>query len=335
MMSEESPLVEAQKQFIERIPFRSTGPEACALAESLGRVLYEDLLAVMDYPPYHRAIAEGFAVNRADTENASEESPVVIDIGGEIKPGDPSCPGISPGQGLRVSTGSLLPDGDLAVVRMWDCTVQGDSFTVTRPFPPRFFIEEQGCEIEKGSVLLAAGTSLTPMEIGTVAAQGLSELPVARRPRVALFSSGDEVIPYIEPMRPGAIRDSNSVMLAAAVAQAGGIPEFYGIMRDDFDAFLGEMRRALEQVDMLLISGGTAAGGGDFIAGLVEAAGDLVVNGVPMRSGKPLIMGIADGKPIVCVAGHPPEALRGFNLFGAAALNQLLGRQAALPADSQ
>ena len=334
-MKEESPLVEAQKKLIDAIPFRHMSAEPCALSQAVGRVLYEDMVCTMDSPPYHRAIAEGFAVNSADTESASENAPVSFTIAGEVKPGDKTCPPIHKGQGLRVATGSLLPDGPVSVVRMWDCTVGEGTFTITRPFAPRFFIEDKGCDSKEGDVALSAGLTLTPMDVGLAAAQGLSELTVARRPKVAVFSSGDEVVPHTEPQRPGMIRDSNSVMLAAAVQQAGGVAEFYGIMRDDFDHFVAEAGRAVKHTDMLLISGGTAVGGADFIADLVRVLGKLIVDGVPMRSGKPLIMGIARDKPIVCVAGHPPEALRGFHLFGSAALNQLLGRQAGIPEDTQ
>ncbi|HKJ22877.1 MAG TPA: molybdopterin molybdotransferase MoeA [Gammaproteobacteria bacterium] len=333
-MNDESPLVDAQKRFIDAIPFRAMPSESRALAEALGRVLYEDVLSIMDSPPYHRAIAEGFAVNTADTEQASEASPVTFTVAGEVAPGDPACPPIARGQGVRVSTGSILPDDPVSVVRMWDCTVSGDSFTITRPFPPRFFIEDRGCEIARGEVLLSAGMTLAPLDLGNAAAQGLTRLPVAQAPTVALFSSGNEVIPHTEALRPGAIRDSNSVMLAAAVTAAGGIPRFYGIMRDEFETFVSRIKLALDEADMVVISGGTAAGGINFIADLLRAVGDLVVDGVPMRSGKPLIMGSVRDRPIVCVAGHPPEALRGFNLFGSAALNQLLGRQAGLPADN-
>ena len=158
-------------------------------------------------------------------------------------------------------------------------------------------------------------------------------MQVSKRPRVTVIACGDEVIPYDQPLRPGLIRDSNSIMLSAAVSEAGAAPRALGILRDDLDGFVAAARKALADADMLLISGGTAAGGGDFISEVVKALGELLVDGVPMRSGRPLIMGVAQGKPLVCVAGHPPEALRGFRLFGIAALNRLMGREAALAED--
>ncbi len=333
-MADVSPLVEAQQKFVDELPFRTGGAERCVLFHALGRTLYSDLVADMDLPPYPRVIVEGFLVNAADTTAASESTPVSFMVAGEIKPGDSQCPSTARGQGWRVSTGSIVDDSALAVVRMWEARQQENSFTITRPFPPRFFIEEKGCDIKKGAVILTAGMVLDPLSVGTLASLGLDSVEVARLPKVAVFASGNEVVPSTAPMRTGAIRDSNSLMLAAAITQAGATPILCGIMQDDFDGFVIAARKALQETDMLVISGGTAAGGRDFISDLVKALGELLVDGVPMRSGRPLIMGIAQGKPLVCVAGHPPEALRGFSLFGVAAINRLLGRSMPLPVDS-
>jgi putative molybdopterin biosynthesis protein len=300
----------------------------------LDRVLYRDVIASADLPLYHRAIVEGFVVHTADTAAASEETPVTFAIAGAVRPGDERCPPLKNGQGLEVVTGVVVPDGPYSIVRMWEAKRDGDRFTITRPFSPRFFIEDQGCDLKKGSVVVPAGAVIGPAEIGTIAALGITQVQAAKRPRVTVFACGDEVIPYDHALRPGLIRDSNSPMLCAAVKAAGGEAYSGGILRDDFDAFVTAARAALRESDMLVVSGGTAAGGGDFIANAVKALGELLVDGVPMRSGRPLIMGVAQGKPIVCVAGHPPEALRGFRLFGVAAINRLLGRDVPLPADN-
>ena len=333
-MNDESPLITAQQQFAEAIPFRTLGNEMCPLSKALGRTLYSDIVAPTDMPPYPRAIVEGFLVNSSDTGTASESAPVSFKIAGEIRPGDSSCPAIQKGEALRVSTGSIVNrDSPLSVVRMWEAQMQGNSFEITRPFPPRFFIEEQGCDLQKNAVAIKAGTALTPHDIGIIAGLGVSQIKLSRQPKVTIFASGDEVIPYTEPLNPGTIRDSNSIMLAAAVTQAGGIPTIAGIMKDDFDTFTAAVSNALKGTDMVVISGGTAVGGRDFIADLVKKLGQLVIDGVPMRSGKPLIMGIAENKPMVCVAGHPPEALRGFRLFGITAIDRLLGKEAEPPVD--
>lgn len=332
-MTDISPLAAAQAQFVAAVPLRAVDAETLGLDAALGRVLYDDVVAPGDMPPYHRAIVEGFVVHTDDTRAATDDAPVSFTVVGRVLPGDERCPAFGRGEAVEVATGSILPDGPYSIVRMWEAKRDDGRFDITRPLPPRFFIEDQGCDLKQGSVVAAAGTVLGAAELGNLAALGIGRVNVARRPRVTVYSCGDEVIPYAQPLRPGQIRDSNAVMLAAAVREAGGEPQAGGIMRDDFDAFVLTAKRALAHADMLLISGGTAAGGRDFISDLVRALGELVIDGVPMRSGRPLIMGVAQDKPIVCVAGHPPEALRGFRLFGVAALNRLLGRTAPLPAD--
>ena len=333
-MNDASPLITAQQQFADAVPSRILGNDMCPLSKALGRTLYSDILAPTDMPPYPRAIVEGFIVNTADTEGASESEPKAFNIIGEIKPGDSECPPISTGQALRVATGSIVSrNAPYSVVRMWEAQMQGSTFEVTRPFPPGFFIEEQGCDFQKNTTALKAGTALTPNDIGVIASLGFSQVKVSKPPKITIFASGNEVIPYTETLTPGKIRDSNSIMLAAAVIQAGGIPSNAGIMKDDFEDFILALTNALKDTDMVIISGGTAVGGRDFIADLVKKVGDLIIDGVPMRSGKPLIMGMAKNKPIVCVAGHPPEALRGFKLFGVAAIDRLLGKESELPLD--
>jgi len=334
-MNDASPLIDAQQQFIDALSASTTDSETCRLSEALGRTLTSDVLAPTDMPPYHRAIVEGWLVNSADTQGAAEGEPINIDIVGDVIPGDEHCPTPGTGEALRVATGSIVIDGPVAVIRPWEGKEKENCVAIERPFPPRFFIEEQGCDLKQGATAVSTGTVLGAAEIGTIASLGIDEVAVARAPKVTLFSSGDEVVPYTDALKPGSIRDSNSIMLATAVTAAGGIPLIAGIQRDDFDKFVAAVQQALTNSDMIVISGGTAVAGRNFISDLLSAVGELIIDGVPMRSGRPLIMGKAGDTPIVCVAGHPPEALRGFNLFGVAALNQLMGRKVDLPQDSQ
>lgn len=333
-MSETSPLVAAQQKFLDAVPSSATTSAPCALDQAFGHTLATDLTAPTDMPPYHRAIVEGFVVNTAETRSADENSPVSFQVMGEVKPGDTTCPAINQGEAIRVSTGSILPDGDISVIRMWEATfADGGKFSITRPFPPRFFIEDKGCDLKQGAIALAKGTCLSALDIGTIASLGIDSVEAKHHPVVSIFSSGDEVIPYTAPLTPGAIRDSNSLMLASAVTAAGGRAKIIGIMKDDFDVFVSAVKQALLDSDMILISGGTAIGDRNFISDLVSQVGELIIDGVQMKSGRPLIMGIANGKPLVCVAGHPPEALRGFKLFGVPAMAKLVGQQVQIPED--
>ncbi len=326
-MTDNSPLIEAQQTFVDAVLLRALDTQTCPLLEALDRTLYANFNAPEDSPPYHRAIVEGFLVNTAETQSASEESPVSFRVTGNVQPGDESCPAVKAGEATETSTGSILPDGPFSIVRMWEAKREGDTVTITRPFPPRFFIEEQGCDIAKGSTVIEAGTVLQPDHLATLASMGVDKVEVSSRAKVSIFASGDEVVPHTAPLRPGSIRDCNSVQLSAAVTQAGGQAQPCGIMADDFDTFAAVIEEVLEESDMIVISGGTAVGGRDFVSDLIKEVGELIIDGVPMRSGRPLIMGIARGKPIIAVAGHPPEALRGFRLFGEPALRKLLGQK--------
>lgn len=330
-MNDTAPLISAQQTFLDATTADLMPAETVALSAALGRVLHSDLVAAEDAPPYHRAIVEGFVVHAADTRAASEENPVSFKIVGSVAPGDAACPAFGAGEGVETQTGSIIPDGEVAIVRMWEAQRDGDSFSISRPFPPRFFIEDQGCDIQRGSTILQAGTVLDASHIGTLASLGLDAVSVSHQPRVTIFASGNEVIPHTATMAAGKIRDCNSPMLAAAVAAAGGIAQQAGIIGDDFAGFVAAVKQALNDSDMILISGGTAVGGRDFISDLIKEVGELLVDGIPMRSGRPLIMGMAGQTPIVAVAGHPPEALRGFRLFGAPALQKLMGIEISPP----
>ncbi len=334
-MSETSPLVEAQEKFIDAVAAKAMAAEPVPLINALGRTLDQDLTAPEDSPAYHRAIVEGFLVNTAETREASEENPVSFKIVGSVAPGDAECPSFGAGEAIEVQTGSILPDGQVSIVRMWEAKRDGDQFSVSRPFPPRFFIEDQGCDFKQGDAIISAGSVIDAANVGTIASLGLNEVKVVQQPRVTVFASGDEVIPHTDTFKPGMIRDCNSPMLAAAIQTAGGQANAGGIVGDDFDGFIAKVEQALQTSDMIVISGGTAVGGRDFISDLIKKVGELLIDGVPMRSGRPLIMGMAGNKPIVAVAGHPPEALRGFNLFAAPAIAKLMGQAVELPEDAQ
>jgi len=332
-VTEESPLVEAQRAFAEKLPFRSLSNETCTLKNALSRTTSQDISAPLASPPYSRAIVEGYLVNTVDTKAASDDSAVSFKIVGEIKPGDEKAMHPASGEGIQVSTGSIVGDGNYSIVRMWEAKVSGDNFSISRPFPPRFFVEEQGCDIKQGSTIIPAGTKLTPTHIGKLASMGINEVNVIKRPTVTVFASGDEVLAHTDSIKPGYILDCNTPMLTAAVNEQGGVANVGGIQSDNFDDFVATVKNALTNSDMVVIAGGTAVDGRDFISDLLREVGELVIDGVQMRSGRPLIMGVANGKPLVCVAGHPPEALRGFQLFGTLAINRITGQDLPIPAD--
>lgn len=327
MSQKDDPVQAALESFLAVVPQGASGVEKVPLSSAPGRILAADVTAAIDDPPYSRSVLEGYVLSASEAAAASAERPVTVRVVGEIPVGVGEAKGLGPGKAMRVTTGSFIPAGEFAVAKQWEVALEGDKIRLTRPLGKNENIETQGCDRKKGGLLFAKGHRITPADIFLLAGQGILEVSVAKRPRVAIFSSGNEVIPPTEPFRVGAIWDCNSYGLSALVEEAGGTPLFKGIIQDDFDLFAKRLKEALVEVDMAVISGGTAIGGRDFTIDLVNAAGapGAVVKGVPMRSGKPLVLGAAGAKPIVCVAGHPPEAARGFNLFGRPALKRLLG----------
>jgi molybdopterin molybdotransferase len=325
--SKEDPVAMAAEAFLALVPKGPLAAEAVPLQAALDRVLAVDVSATIDDPPYSRSIMEGYVVLTSDAASASAERPVLLEVAGEIPVGNGAADGLQSGKALGVTTGSYIPEGDYSVVKDWDVSKTENRIRLVRPLSKHENIEIRGGERKKGTILLPKGRRIGPADLFLLASQAILEVAVARRPKVAIFSSGNEVISPTEPFKVGLIWDCNSYGLSGLVEASGGAPSFKGIVKDDFDSFLKRIKEALQAADMVVISGGTAIGGKDFTVDLVKAAGapGAVVKGVPMRSGKPIVLGVAGVKPIVCVAGHPPEAARGFTLFGKPAVGRLLG----------
>ncbi|MDD5434208.1 MAG: molybdopterin molybdotransferase MoeA [Nitrospira sp.] len=324
---QDDPVAAAVDKFFSAFPAGLMGTETVGLAECRGRIIAGDVNAEINSPPFSRALVEGFLVNATDTEGAGDNAPVTLSVNGMIEVGSIYGFPVPHGTCIEVSTGSFAPEGEYAVVRYMDISRADNVITIKRPFKIGDFIETAGCEIKKGDLIIKQGTKLSARDIMILAGQGILSVQVVKRPKVAIFCSGNEILPPSVPLKPGHVWDANSYTLSAQVEEYGGIPVFCGIMKDDFSVFKDALKKGLEQTDMAVISGGTAIGGKEFIAELINSLGTpgVVVNGVPMRSGKPLIMGVIGNKPVVCVAGYPPESMRGFDLFGRPAIERLLG----------
>jgi len=324
---DENPVQASLKLFLDAIPLGPLSVETLPLLSARGRRLAENVSARIDDPPYSRSIMEGYVVCISDLAAASSEQPVSLEVLGSIPVGQGHAEGLMPGKALQVTTGSFIPAGDFAVLRAWNVSRNGDTIAATQPVKKGENIEVQGEFRRKGACLLKKGAVLSSSDVFLLASQGIVTLPLAAPPRVALFSSGNEVIPADADFRLGSIWDCNRYGLSSLIEEAGGIPLFQGIMADDFDLFKKKIQDALESADMLVISGGTSVGRRDFTADLIDEAGSpgTLIKGIPMRSGKPIILGAVGEKPMVCVAGHPPEAARGFALFAQPMIAHLMG----------
>jgi putative molybdopterin biosynthesis protein len=283
----------------------------------LGRVLAEDVRAEVDVPGFDRSNMDGFAVRAADTYGASEEEPVRLRLNAESVPtGVAPRTEVESGTATPIATGGMLPRGADAVVPVEFTDVEADSLVVRRACVP-------------GAALSFAGTDIGSRETGVLAAIGRSHVEVVRRPRVAILSTGDELVQPGEGMRPGLVYDSNGRILADAVRELGGEPAFLGAFRDDVAALRAALGRALESADLILLSGGTSKGEGDLNGRVVaELDPGIVVHGVALKPGKPICLAASGRRPVVILPGFPTSAVFTFHEFVAPVIRELSGAAA-------
>src|SRR5882672_5396705 len=310
---------------------RATLSEPRPLAEALGCALAEDIVAPIDVPPFDRSNVDGFAVRSADLASAGEGAPVRVMLKDEvIACGTAPVRPVLSGTATSIATGGPLPRGADAIVMVEHTQPAGArAIEIRRAASPGQFVSYAGSDIARGEALLRAGTVIGSREIGMLAACGISEVTVARRPRVTVLSTGDELVQPGLPLRPAAIYDTNGAIVTAAIAENGGEASFLGAIPDDEAALEAAMRRALSQSDMLVLSGGTSKGAGDVSHRIVARLGKpgIIAHGVALKPGKPLCLAVCGGKPVVILPGFPTSAMFTFHDM----IVPVLRRMAGLP----
>jgi len=310
--------------------FAPVGVEEVDLPAALDRVLAAALPAPENVPAFPRSSMDGYAVRAADTFGASVAAPQYLDIKGEVPMGAAPARPVGIGETLRVPTGAMLPPGADAVV-MLEYTAEHPDGTleVRRPVAPGENLLQPGEDVRLGEVLFLGGSRLRPQDLGLLAALGVTRLPVFRRPRVAVLSSGDEIVPITEKPAPGQVRDSNAHLAAAQVAEWGGIPAISGIVPDDFEALTGALAAALKDADLILISGGSSVGARDLTLEAIKAlpGAAVLAHGVAIRPGKPTILAAVGSPPLPLLGlpGHPASAAVVMEVLGKPLLARLAG----------
>ena len=311
---------EATRRFQNSLDLSPLAPECVEIAAALGRVLAHDVIAPIDVPPFDRANVDGFALRAADTTGATEAAPKPLALNAEvIACGHAPSVEVRPGTATAIATGGVTPRGADAVVMIeWTELIESvPAIEVRRAVSAGQFISYAGSDMARGETLLRRGQKIGSREIGMLAACGLATVDVVRRPKVAVLSTGDELVALGTPLKPGGVYDSNGAILAAAVAEAGGEPIAFGAFPDDEAELAQALRRALDDCDMVVLSGGTSKGAGDLSHRVVAKLGapGILVHGVALKPGKPLCLAVADGKPVAVLPGFPTSAIFTFHAF--------------------
>jgi molybdopterin molybdotransferase len=330
------PLKDAQKLLEERLALCiSRSIEDVTLEQCLGRILAQDICSKEDIPPYPRSVMDGYAVKAGETFGATEGMPAYLSVSGEVKMGE--FPEVGPAieSCFKIATGGLLPPDTDAVV-MLEHTVQTgtEMIEIVKPVAPGENIigrgddvKNRGDDVKNGEVLLKSGHSLRPQDIGLLAGLGITTLGVQPLVRVGIFSTGDEIVPFDQTPPRGKVRDMNSVNLAALAQKQGAVTTFYGVVKDEEDFLLAAVERALEENDIVIFSGSSSVGSRDLGESVVCKLADLLIHGVAIKPGKPVIIAFADSKALFGLPGHPVSASVAFDLFVTPVIDSFSGRE--------
>ncbi|MDP2234298.1 MAG: molybdopterin molybdotransferase MoeA [Actinomycetota bacterium] len=311
---------------IERMPVERVELLAC-----MGRVLAEDAVSDIDVAPFDNSAMDGFAVRAADLAGASAEAPVALSVISHIGAGDWSETPVGPGEAARIMTGAPVPPGADSVVMVERTeVVTGDGgigSQVAFAIEPAMgeHIRKRAEEVRAGAVVISAGEMLGSAAVGLLASTGHAQVAVYRRPRVAIVSTGSELVEVAETPGPGKIRNSNSYSIAAQVIAAGGVPLRFPIVPDDLDATREAFLRAARESDFIVTSGGVSVGDFDYVKPVLEELGELTYCKVKMRPGNPQTMGSISGVPFFGLPGNPTSTYVGFEIFVRPALRKMQG----------
>lgn len=319
------------QDLIKTIPFKRK-IEAIILKDAHRRVLAKDVSASIDLPPFDRVSMDGYAVRAEDTFGALEDEPVILKLIETVRAGEVASKKVIKGTCIEVSTGAPLPNGADAVVMVEFTENKEENVYIYKSAPAGQYIAFKGSDITEGNPLLKEGTLLTHDKIGVLAAVGIGNVNVFKKPEVAVISTGNEIIEYGENLEHGKIYDINSSTIANAVKSCGCVPIFSGIAKDDYNHLKSSLEAHLD-ADVIITSGGTSAGAGDVLSSVLDDIGEVLVHGVAVKPGKPTIVGIIDDIPVFGLPGYPAAALIVFHVFVAPYLRKMASRKESRKGD--
>ena len=292
--------------------------EEVSLEEAYGRILAEDIISKIDVPNFDKSAMDGYAVIAEDTYEASIFNPILLKIIGKNPIGEEPKVYLNHGEAVEVSTGSPLPKNANAVILLeWTKKVSEDLIEVYHSVHPWENVTRIGDDLRKGEVVLKKGVKLLPQDIGVLKVLGLEKIKVFKKPKVALISTGDELVESIKDLKPFKVIDVNKPILTGMIIESGGEPLDLGLAKDDFNEIKMKIKEGLEKADMIVLTGGTSVGEKDLVPEAINSLGfpGVISHGIAIRPGGATCLGVLNGKPVFGLSGYPVAAIIGFKLF--------------------
>jgi molybdopterin molybdotransferase len=328
--------VEEVLEFIQG--FETVSEERVSLQNSFSRVLSRDILSPEDLPGFQRSSVDGYAIKAGDSFGASESLPAFLEMAGEIGMGSPPSFQVKQGQAAKIATGGMLPEGADSVVMVEYChALDEKTIEVSKAGSPQENVILPDDDFKKGSLVLSKGRRLRPQDVGILAGLGFNEIGVYQRPKVAIISTGDEVVPINEKPRPGEVRDVNTYTLSSFCHQERAVPELIGLCRDNFEQLRKMIQDGLQRADAVWISGGSSVGTRDLTLRVFESfeGMEILVHGISISPGKPTIIARRGRQIIFGLPGHTASAMVVAEVFLAPFLSRLSGEKGSAVEDYQ
>jgi putative molybdopterin biosynthesis protein len=323
-------LDEAKNVLQRHLKPKPLGVEKIPLLEAHNRVLAEDVTATLDVPPFNRSTVDGYAVKAKDTFGAEENKPISLRVCGTVNVGEQPKIGVTRGAAAEIATGAPIPRGADAVVMVEHTVRKGAEVHVFNAVANDENVMKAGADIREGEAVLGAGQSLGSREIGVLAALGIAKAKVYTIPRVAVLSTGEEIVGPSVKLPYGKVYDINAYTLSAAVLESGGKPLYSGVFPDKMTELQKELKSALASVDMVITSGGVSVGPKDIMPQTLNSLGKpgVIVCGIAVKPGKPTTVALINGKPVFSLPGNPTSSLLVFHLLARSVISFMAGRKA-------
>jgi molybdenum cofactor synthesis domain-containing protein len=316
---------QALKKLLDAVRIGKLKTTTVDLPLALNRILAENIIAEEGLPGFDRSAVDGYAVKAEDTVRASQFNPKILKI---VEKNE-----ISTGQVRQTWTGKPIPKGANAVVMLENTKQTDGEVEVWTSLTPWENVSRKGEDVQKGEMALEAGIRLKPQHLGMIAAFGKAEVKVFAKPKVAVLTTGNELIEIGGKLERSQIFDSNRLIISSMCRELGAEPVDLGIARDEINEVVKKLRTGMEKADLIITTGGTSVGAADFVPEALNKIGEpgVIVHGVAMRPGMPTALAVVEGKPIIALSGNPVAAMIGFDIFGRPLIRRMLGLKQAEP----